>query len=304
MPQVHEGVAALFGYSVACEVPLPRARTGPNGRGALRIRCTPEELLARDGELVSWAERDGAQFALATSGGDLLAWCSVTGSYAIRAAAGEIVTQRTGEREHWEHRLGATIVPLALAERGDLALHAAAVVEGGQAVLFCGPPGRGKSTLTAALAINGIDVLSEDGAVISDLDGEPLTWPGQVGVRVAGDVVGAIAGGGAANGHGKTTLRVGHHAGAGPAPVAAVVLLAAPGGARPGARRLDPVAALPAVMPHVLYGGPRRLAQALALVALLTARVPVYRGRVPRDLERVGEHAQALLEQVRSRSIC
>jgi hypothetical protein len=303
MPQVHKGVAALFGYSVDSEVPLSRAGTGPNGRGALKIRCAPEELLAREGELVSWAEHDGAQFALATSGEDLLVWCSVTGSYMIRAAAGEIVTQRTGQREHWEHRLGATIVPLALAERGDLALHAAALVDGGKAVMFCGPPGRGKSTLTAALAINGIDVLSEDGAVISDPGGEPLTWPGQVGVRIAGDVVAAVAGGAAPNGQEKTTVLVGHRPGTGPAPVAAVVLLASPGGRRSEARRLDPVAALPAVMPHVLYGGPRRLAQALALVAQLATRVPVYRGRLPRDLERVGEHAQALLEQVRSESI-
>src|SRR5437588_11664404 len=135
MAQVHEGVAALFGYSVDCDAPLSRAGAGPNGRGTLRIHSTPEELLARDGELVSWAERDGAEFARATSGDDLLVWCSVTGSYAIQAAGPEIVTRRTGEHEHWEHRLGATIVPLALAERGDLALHAAAVVDDGKAVL-------------------------------------------------------------------------------------------------------------------------------------------------------------------------
>jgi hypothetical protein len=123
-------------------------------------------------------------------------------------------------------------------------------------------------------------------------------------VRIAGDVVGAIGDAGATNGREKTTLVVGHRPGAGPAPVASIVLLAAPGGARPEARALDPVAALPALMPHVLYGGPDRLAQTLARVALLAGHVRVYRGRVPRDLEGVGEHARALLEQLRSESIC
>ena len=300
MPQVRRGAVTdpvLFGYSVGSDVHLPRARPGPDGRGTLRIRCSDDDLLARQGDLVSWAERDGIEFGLATSGSDLLAWCSVTGSYVIRGSDAEIITHPTGALEHWEHRLGATIVPLALAERGDLALHAAAVLDRDRAVLLCGPPGRGKSTIAAALALRGFEVLSEDGAVISELASEPLTWPGQDGVRIPSRVLSALSGDGDTppGTDEKTTQLTARARRMDPAPVAAVVVLAPPGGSRPEAHSLDPVSALPALMPHVLYGGPSRLQRALERVAQLSGRVPIFHGRVPNDLSRAADNAMALL---------
>ena len=53
-----------------------------------------------------------------------------------------------------------------LAERGDLALHGSVVAAGGSGVLFCGPTGRGKSTLALLASRLGHPVLSEDGAIV------------------------------------------------------------------------------------------------------------------------------------------
>jgi hypothetical protein len=287
----------LFGYSIASDRELPRAGGGPDGRGSLTIRCTEQDLLAREGDLVSWDDREGTQFGLATSGPDLLAWCSITGSFVVSGERGEIVTRPTGEPEQWEHRLGATIIPLALAERGDLALHAAAVVHAGRAVLLCGPPGRGKSTATAALALRGLRVLSEDGVVISGLHSEPVAWPGQAGVRIPSGVLAALQGGEDSNDLVKTTQLIDHAHRDGPVRVAAVIVLARLGGDAPQLERFDPVAALPALMPHVLYGGPSRLPSALTRAAALLSRVPAFRGRLPRDLSRAGEHADALIQR-------
>ena len=46
-------------------------------------------------------------------------------------------------------------------------VHAAVVERGGQAILLCGPPGSGKSTLCAALAARGWRLLSDEMALVS-----------------------------------------------------------------------------------------------------------------------------------------
>ena len=62
---------------------------------------------------------------------------------------------------------------------GRLALHASCVRIGDGAVLLAGPPGAGKSTTAAALAMRGLAVVSDDLTAL-DLDdrgGPPLAWP-------------------------------------------------------------------------------------------------------------------------------
>jgi hypothetical protein len=291
---------ALFGYSIESDFSLARARPAPNGRGTLEIRRATTDLLARSGEFVSWDEQDGLEFALATSGADLLASCSVTGTYLLRGAKRQIITQPAGATDHWEHRLGATIVPLLLAEHGDLALHAAAVVDRDRAIVFCGPPGRGKSTLTAALALTGRAVLSDDGVVISELEQTPLAWPGQLGVRIVPGALRALERGkdesGRQLGEKATHLMSAGESVTGASPVAAIVLLAPRGGPRVQVERVDPVAALPALIPHALHGGPDRMAHVLRLAALVVARVPVFRVRLPDRLGALRDQAEALLE--------
>ncbi len=66
-----------------------------------------------------------------------------------------------------EHRLVSAAACNSLSMRGDVVLHASAVEIGGEAVIFCGETGRGKSSLAHALGDLGHAVLSEDGIAIS-----------------------------------------------------------------------------------------------------------------------------------------
>jgi hypothetical protein len=65
-----------------------------------------------------------------------------------------------------EHFLLNQVLPMFLAQHGRLILHAAAVRVAGACLAFAGETGIGKSTLAAAFAAAGAEVLTDDGVVI------------------------------------------------------------------------------------------------------------------------------------------
>lgn len=86
-----------------------------------------------------------------------------------------------------EHIFQNIVVPLSRSRQGKLVLHAAAVEVGNSAVLFLGPAGRGKSTLTAFFAQEGRRFLSDDGVQLEDAEGEPLVMPSHASIRLWAD---------------------------------------------------------------------------------------------------------------------
>ena len=69
------------------------------------------------------------------------------------------------------------IVPMAMALRGQLVVHASAVDINGRCAAFCGPSGRGKSTLATALALAGHAFLTDDGLRVESIDNVYWGWP-------------------------------------------------------------------------------------------------------------------------------
>jgi hypothetical protein len=58
--------------------------------------------------------------------------------------------------------LMGTCFAILMYQRGNLVLHASAIVSDGRAMLFCGPSGAGKSTLSALLCQRGYALLNDD----------------------------------------------------------------------------------------------------------------------------------------------
>lgn len=284
--------ATLYGYSIESDVPLPRARTGPASRGTLRVRATEEPLLDRRGRLVRY---DADVWALARTQAGLLVWCPGSGSYHADVEAGVIDVQPDERHEGLlEHRLACLVIPLLLAERGDLALHAAVLADGGGAIAFCGATMRGKSTLAAELAARGHDLLGDDSAVLT-LDGDDglLAWPGPSGSRLRRP--------------GERLLRLLVHATDGcrqtaPVRLKAVVELDERGGDAVELERMEPLTAAIRLYGHAPQADGRAIARTFSLCARLAERVPVFRARLPEDLERAGEHAEALFSAVAAAS--
>jgi hypothetical protein len=75
------------------------------------------------------------------------------------------VTQNTAK-----HLYLNQVLPLALAKQGQLVLHASAVEIDEYAVAFLGESGRGKSTLAASFAANGLRFLTDDGLLLERCD--------------------------------------------------------------------------------------------------------------------------------------
>jgi hypothetical protein len=276
--------ATLYGYAIESDLPLPRARSGPASRGTIRVRTAGPGLLERQGRLVRY---DPAIWALARTRQGLLLWCPGTGSYHADVAAG-VIDVHPEERFQGllEHRLSCLVLPLMLAERGDLALHAAVLARNGRAVAFCGASMRGKSTLAAELARRGFALLGDDSAVLS-LDGTDglVAWPGPSGSRLRRP--------------GERILRHLVHAGDGrdetaAVRLAAVVELIDRGGEELEMDALDPVTGATSLYAYAPQADGPAVARTFSMVARLAERVPVFRARMPDDLARAGDHAEEL----------
>jgi energy-coupling factor transporter ATP-binding protein EcfA2 len=162
------------------------------------------------------------------------------------------------------------------------------VVVASGAVVFCGPSGRGKSTLALHLANTGEPVLAEDGVAIELGPDRPMAWPGPRGIRVA-------------DGPGEPKrvrpvprrLQV-----SAPSPVIAAVALAARTSGELTVDRLDPVTGARAILASTISTPGPDFADAFTQCARLAERVPVFRARLPDDLDRAQAAAPQLLAQV------
>ncbi len=117
----------------------------------------------------------------------------------------EFVTDAAATRlwGHWEPPLTiedlltyflGPVMGFVLRRRGMTALHAGSVEIAGRAMALLGPAGAGKSTMTAALALQGHGVLCEDLSVLAEERGEFFVEPGYPRICLWPDTVARLFG--------------------------------------------------------------------------------------------------------------
>lgn len=132
------------------------------------------------------------------------------------------------------HLLLNQILPLVLSRRDRLVLHAGAVSIRGEVIAFTGPTGSGKSTLVAACANAGAEVVADDSLVISLQGDRWMAWPSYPAIRLwssALEFVGWAPDTGSAAAHYTDKVKFGPEAGhwrfaTGPRPLSTIVRIA------------------------------------------------------------------------------
>lgn len=265
---------ALFGYEIHSELPLGRLRDAPSPRGRLALLKAEGSLVDASGELVGWIQRSDPPWFMgfARVDGSVVGVCSDTGAFRLAPERRCLYAQPANATdERWQHVMVATAIPLLLSQLGDLVLHASALATDTGAVLFCGPSGRGKSTLALGLATAQRRLVGEDGTAISFTGNGPVAWPGPDGVRLA-----------SAPGEPKRVHDASPRATVtAPTPVGAVVVLGPRTDGDLCLQRLERADAVPALFSHALHAPGEGLPGAFSLVARLARRTPVYRASIP-----------------------
>lgn len=101
--------------------------------------------------------------------------------------------------ETLRHLLLDQVLPLVLAQQGACVVHASAVIgPNGAALAFAAASGFGKSTLASYLARQGCPLLTDDGVLLTEQDGQTLIMPGYPGARLWEDSLTALFDGQAA----------------------------------------------------------------------------------------------------------
>lgn len=88
------------------------------------------------------------------------------------------------DREQVQSTILNQIIPFAMSHLGELLLHGAAVEIGDEAVLFVGRKGQGKSTLAAAFAKAGFNILSDDVVRVRLRGKKAIVFPSFPEIRV------------------------------------------------------------------------------------------------------------------------
>ncbi len=203
------------------------------------------------------------------------------------SAGKQIAVERTGTDDHLLrlYLLGSALGAL-WHQRGQLPLHAGAVVLGGSAWAFVGDSGAGKSSLVTALAeLSGAAYLCDDVCILDlPATGEAVAWPGLARVRASPELCAALQLDGLArlatqDPYGKLALAPPWPRPETALPLAGVVVLEAGEGRDPTLERLTGGAALTAAIEHTYR--PEYLPAAARIrhfeqCAALIRRVPVY----------------------------
>ncbi|GAB3124745.1 serine kinase [Novispirillum itersonii] len=186
-PETAGGDYCYYGYRLRSTLPLENLPPLPPGDTA--------EVILEQGDVppvldpLRWKNRffqvDTLGRALVTLGGPLR--FLVTDGRTLR-----INDATPDARRDVEALLQGAVAGVVLHQRGVLALHASCVAEQGRAVAISGASGQGKSTLAAALAAQGLSLLSDDLIRIGFAATDALAFPGPSRVRLWPDAAKAL----------------------------------------------------------------------------------------------------------------
>lgn len=176
---------AVYGFRVVSPLTFVYLREGDGD--PLEVVEGAEATGRPHGELLFDWEGYGFHTRLYQEGATYEFWVKGFGLFVIEPQVPRITVPETDEPLRREELMWGLPALLCLTERGDFAIHAAAIEVDGRAILLAAPGSFGKSTLAAGFGSKGFRVLSEDSSCLRVID-MPYVIPGPALLRLREDV--------------------------------------------------------------------------------------------------------------------
>lgn len=188
----------IFNHFIDSNIPLPelcRVEEEEIGQGVkvlgFHLREKTHDLKGYDW-IHHWCFSDGSiTISLAREGENYLLRFPGLADFLIQSEDHHITCfPQTGTIEETvRHLLLDQVIPRIMAHSGNIVLHASAVMIDGQAVVFVGDTGWGKSTLAASFYVSGDTLISDDCLMFNFKDGHLAGISNYAGIRLLPDSI-------------------------------------------------------------------------------------------------------------------
>lgn len=171
-----------FALTIASEIPLIDLSAG---YGAADVEVVIGAVLLESQPADLWTTNVSAR--------EVHGWIPGTGAFSVSDGR-IIVVDPVADADPRALRLSIVgpLLGAILAQRGNFVIHASTVVVEGAAIALCGPSGRGKSTLAAALVRRGYALIADDMTVIDLRTTAPYVQSGFPRIKLWPDSAAAL----------------------------------------------------------------------------------------------------------------
>jgi hypothetical protein len=302
---------SVYGISLRSEIPLPLPEHTDNALAEIELRTASADWFAHAtrGAEITGASTSWYQYSTLQDRSIYARWKNV-GNFLV-SNDGRTIACRQFEQaaaESFSVYLLGQALSFALVKQGLEPLHATTVVVNGEAVVFLGSGGFGKSTLAACFLAAGHRILTDDLLILRETSRGVLVFPGPARIklfaRVARKFLGEAASGVPMNPFTRKIILPlsGEYVCETPVPLRAVYAIAAPRkGVRKQTIRIEPLSPREAFFELVKNTfnsrvvDAERLARQFVESAGLVGAAPVKRLSYPRDLDRLPAVREAVL---------
>ena len=176
----------IYGITLCSEIPLPLPPHPERALTEIRLRTASAEWFSEILQGVETEEtRSWYRIARLGDGTTYVSWEEI-GEFLVSPDGKVIVCRQLDEAasESFQVYLLGQAVSFALVNQGFEPLHATAVVIEGEAVVFLGSDGFGKSTLAACFLAAGHRILTDDLLILRDTPEGVLAYPGPARIKL------------------------------------------------------------------------------------------------------------------------
>lgn len=186
----------FFDFFIDSNIPLPELPEVESGAATISFQLSVEPLLQKQNDwLHHWRLPDGKiTISCARVNGDFYLRFPDLADFKIGGGCTDILCCPSSgvSDEMIKHLLLDQVIPRLASHTGEIVLHASAIVMDGQAIVFLGDTGWGKSTIAASFNMNGYQLLNDDCLLLRQKNNAIIGIPNYVGIRLWPDSFDAV----------------------------------------------------------------------------------------------------------------